>query len=284
MTGGLIAFILAAIVIVVACCKSKKKRRHKKSKTTITSTYPGFLTSVYRQMPYPKVNSWFAKVMFSQVSVCPGGGGGLGLCPGGSLSGGFLSGRPSWTERHTPDREKPSGQRPPLDREPPCTVMGGRYASYWNAFLFPMHTCILFLFQAIQIYIRIFYYFKVLNFSVACLFAVLLHGILAEVDILDYKVAKTKNSNPTFITFCISDKTRSQHPSQCPHQLTKQIQLPILTLILQRPISGRGGNYNLRFKQTVPQPSILEKMELYCSVYEAPSTTKPTNVRQQLGN
>ena len=114
------------------------------------------------------------------------GDGGLSLCPGGSLSGGFLSGRPSWTERHTPDREKPSGQRPP------CTVMGGRYASYWNAFLFPMHTCILFLFQAIQIYIRIFYYFKVLNFSVACLFAVLLHGILAEVDILDYKVAKTK--------------------------------------------------------------------------------------------
>ena len=119
MTGGLIAFILAAIVIVVACCKSKKKRRHKKSKTTITSTYPGFLTSVYRQMPYPKVNSWFAKVMFSQVSVRPPGGGGLGLCPGGSLSGGFLSGRPSWTERHTPDREKPSGQRHPLDRDPP---------------------------------------------------------------------------------------------------------------------------------------------------------------------
>ena len=36
----------------------------------------------------------FAKVMFSQVSVCPQGGLGLrpgGLCPGGSLSEGSLS-------------------------------------------------------------------------------------------------------------------------------------------------------------------------------------------------
>ena len=80
-----------------------------------------------------------------------------GLCPRGSLSG-----RPPWTE--TPWTETP-GQRPPwtetpqtetpwtettLDRDPPdrdsldrdhpgqrppCTVTGGRYASYWNAFL-----------------------------------------------------------------------------------------------------------------------------------------------------
>ena len=41
-----------------------------------------------------------------QGSLCPGG-----VCPGGSLSGGCLS----W--RH------------------PRTVMSGRYASYWNAFL-----------------------------------------------------------------------------------------------------------------------------------------------------
>ena len=101
----------------------------------------------------------FVKVMFSQVFVCP--------------RGGSLSGRP-WTETHL-DRDPP-GQRPlqtetpwteiPLDRDPPrqrpppqtetswtetpprqrppwteippppCMVTGGRYASYWNAFLF----------------------------------------------------------------------------------------------------------------------------------------------------
>ena len=120
MTGGLIAFILAAIVIVVACCKSKKKRWHKKSKTTITSAYPGFLTSVYRQMPYPKVNSWFAKVMFSQVSVCPPGvevsvSVQVGLFPGVSV-------RETLLDREThPDREKPSRQRPHLDRDPTWT-------------------------------------------------------------------------------------------------------------------------------------------------------------------
>ena len=59
--------------------------------------------------------------MYSQVFVCPRGGGGagglgLGLCPGeslsgtGSLSGGYLS--------------------------DPRTVTSGQYASYWNAFLF----------------------------------------------------------------------------------------------------------------------------------------------------
>ena len=48
----------------------------------------------------------FAKVMFSQVSVCPQWGG--GLCPGGLCL--------------------------PLDRD--HTVTSRRYVSYWNAFLF----------------------------------------------------------------------------------------------------------------------------------------------------
>ena len=58
----------------------------------------------------------FAKVMFSQVFVCPHGGtlsvqGSLCPCPWWSLSRGSLSGRP-----------------------PPYTVTCRWYASYWNAF------------------------------------------------------------------------------------------------------------------------------------------------------
>ena len=87
----------------------------------------------------------FAKVMFSQVSVCPWGGvsvsvQGVGvsvprgslssgvsvqgdLFPGGLCPGGFLSGRGSLSEEGS------------LSWRPPGTVMSGQYASYWNAFL-----------------------------------------------------------------------------------------------------------------------------------------------------
>ena len=54
--------------------------------------------------------------MFLQVSVCPHGGGHItdgGVCPGGVL--------------YTP---KPTGRHPRDDHR------SGRYASYWNAFLF----------------------------------------------------------------------------------------------------------------------------------------------------
>ena len=63
--------------------------------------------------------------MFFLASVILFTGWGGSLCPGGIL----------------PDRDSP-GQRPPLDRYPPrqrpspLTVKSGRYASYWNAFLF----------------------------------------------------------------------------------------------------------------------------------------------------
>ena len=111
----------------------------------------------------------FAKAMFSQVSVCPQGGGSQslsgGLCPGGSLSGRPPRQRPSQTEnppgqrapldRDPPGQRDPPWQRPTLDRypprqrppwtetpgqRPPWTVTGGRYASYWNAFLFYTYT------------------------------------------------------------------------------------------------------------------------------------------------
>ena len=46
-----------------------------------------------------------------------------GLCPGGSLSRGVSV---WWVSVH--------GETP--DRDPPCTVTHGRYAFYWNAFLY----------------------------------------------------------------------------------------------------------------------------------------------------
>ena len=67
------------------------------------------------------------KVIFSQASVCPQGG----LCPqGGSLSRGeYLSGGVSV------QRGSLSGG---LCQGDPRTVTYGRYASYWNAFLFQL--------------------------------------------------------------------------------------------------------------------------------------------------
>ena len=58
-----------------------------------------------------------------------------------SVHGGSFSGRPPWTE--TPLDMDPPGQRLPRTEIPPgqgpsplrCTVMSGRCASYWNAFL-----------------------------------------------------------------------------------------------------------------------------------------------------
>ena len=45
--------------------------------------------------------------------------------------------RPPWTE--TPLDGDPLGQRPPWTETSPHTVKSGRYASYWNAFLFHIH-------------------------------------------------------------------------------------------------------------------------------------------------
>ena len=56
--------------------------------------------------------------MFLLVSVILSTGGGV-LCPGGGLPG-----------------QIPPGQRPISRLRSPRTVKSGRYASYWNAFLF----------------------------------------------------------------------------------------------------------------------------------------------------
>ena len=72
--------------------------------------------------------------MFSQVFVYSQGG--LGLCPGGSLSrrvsvqGGLCPGEVSVqgvSVRETPQTETPR------------TVASGRYASYWNVLLVPLY-------------------------------------------------------------------------------------------------------------------------------------------------
>ena len=67
----------------------------------------GMETFCYR----PQTKFGARKYFHRCLSVCPQGGGGL------------------------PDRDPP-GQKPPLDRNLPCTVKSGWYASYWNAFLF----------------------------------------------------------------------------------------------------------------------------------------------------
>ena len=116
----------------------------------------------------------FVKVMFSQVSVCPQGGSLSGrpnwsetpqdrdpldrdlpldrerpLPPDRDPSPGQ---RPQWAEiphwTETPPWTETPLDRDPLDRDPldrdplPCMVTGGRYASYWNAFLFLIMKCI----------------------------------------------------------------------------------------------------------------------------------------------
>ena len=83
----------------------------------------------------------FAKVMFSQVSVCPQGGC-LPHC---------MLGYPPGPEADTPLGRHPPGRHPPgrhpPGRHPPCTVHAGirstsrRYASHWNAFLFFYVAC-----------------------------------------------------------------------------------------------------------------------------------------------
>ena len=108
------------------------------------------------QRSFYRPQTKFAKVMFSQVSVCLQGGGSLsregglsrgvsvhgGLCLRGSLSGGVsvqdwsLSGR---------SLSRGSLSKGGLCQGYPCTVMSGRYASYRNAFLFFLSSLIIFI-------------------------------------------------------------------------------------------------------------------------------------------
>ena len=99
------------------------------------------MVSTHKYLYRPQTK--FAKVMFSQLFVCPQGGGSRSLSrgclhPGGSLSGGgSLSSGVSvqgGVSGGVPVRETP------LNRNLLRTVTSGRYVSYWNAFLFTLYT------------------------------------------------------------------------------------------------------------------------------------------------
>ena len=82
----------------------------------------------------PPANEVLGKVIFSQVFVCPQGG---GVCvvdqPGSSLPGGLHPGvsasRGGSASRRDPPQEG-------CWADPPALGYSGQYASYWNAFLF----------------------------------------------------------------------------------------------------------------------------------------------------
>ena len=75
------------------------------------------------EVAYYRPQTKFAKVMFLQVSVCPRGGGVRGW--GHAWQGGGMHGR-GWQ----------GGQ---ILRDTVIRSMSGRYASYWNAFLFNLN-------------------------------------------------------------------------------------------------------------------------------------------------
>ena len=75
------------------------------------------------------VRNEVAKVMFLQACVCPHGGGGSASVHTGMPPG----------SRHPQEQTPPGSRHPPGADTPPPRRDGhccGRYASYWNAFLF----------------------------------------------------------------------------------------------------------------------------------------------------
>ena len=98
------------------------------SSTLVSYTKGGWVagSSPFTVMTIFTVRNKFAKVMFLHVSVCPRGG--LPQCMLGYSPGS----RP-------PGADTPSEQAPPREQAPSHRGDGyccGRYASYWNAFLF----------------------------------------------------------------------------------------------------------------------------------------------------
>ena len=111
------------------------------------------MVSTHKYLYRPQTK--FAKVMFSQVFVCPQGGvsvsvrgclhpGGLcpggGLCPWGSLSRGVSVQEGLCLVGSLSRVGGVSVRETPLNRNLLRTVTSGRYASYWNAFLFTLFT------------------------------------------------------------------------------------------------------------------------------------------------
>ena len=93
---------------------------------------------------YQPQRSW-AKVIFSQACVCPQGG-------SASVHAGIYPPLTRPPRDQTPPAPDPPGTRPPLAPDPPrhqppreadssIRSTSGRYASYWNAFLFVQVFC-----------------------------------------------------------------------------------------------------------------------------------------------
>ena len=124
------------------------------SQLVITGRKPSFgqgnvFAPVSHSVYYRPQRSW-AKVIFSQVSVCPQGGGlpqcMLGYNPPGSRppqdqTPPNQTPPPPWDQTPPPPRTRPPQtrhtpwSRPPREADASIRSMSGRYASYWNAFL-----------------------------------------------------------------------------------------------------------------------------------------------------
>ena len=97
---------------------------------------------VMKYIYYRPQRSW-AKVIFSQASVCPQGGVCLSACwdippqqhhpPPSRHPPGADTPR---TRYAPPGPDPPPGSRPPREADSSIRSTSGRYASYWNAFLF----------------------------------------------------------------------------------------------------------------------------------------------------
>ena len=84
---------------------------------------------------YRPQRSW-AKVIFSQVCVCPQGGG-----VSASVHAGIPDPRADTSPEQTPWEQTPPGSRHPPEAYCSMRLTSGRYASYWNAFLFCKFFC-----------------------------------------------------------------------------------------------------------------------------------------------
>ena len=119
------------------------------------------LPNIYR--PQTK----FAKVMFSQVSVCPRGRGCLPHCMLGYIPQDQRQTPPQEPEADTPPGTRgrhppagPPGRHPPVQTHPSVHAgtrsTSGRYASHWNASLFEFFTAAKEVAGSYNVFIRVF--------------------------------------------------------------------------------------------------------------------------------
>ena len=122
-----------------------KIRRHFHWCKYVTKSRPIESTKSWGKVIFTGRNEVVAKVMFLQVCVCPQGGGCLPQCmlgchtpPGPGRPTPPGPGRPTPPDGEPPRWRTPPGPGRPPPREADSSIRStsGRYASYWNAFLF----------------------------------------------------------------------------------------------------------------------------------------------------